>query len=496
MSRIAARLAIEDTNVHRSLSSETEQAVLSALKLANETDAVRYPGDSSERQPVHTFYGGAHLFKSDSIGKLGQLAVKSMESYAPDFAGFARTIRLPGSDKLPRSAKEVMRLENRIAKDPSLFRDRHVPAWLAYSVYHRVIKKLSSEPIEDYRIDFEDGFGYRSDIEEDHEAMRTAVETALAMDKKALPPFFGIRIKSFSEALKKRAIRTLDIYLTMLCEKTGGVLPENFVIALPKVMSAEQISALVQILAEFEHRLRLPETSLKFEFMIETPQIIIGSNGRSVLPAIVAAGGGRCVAAHFGPYDYSSALGIASSFQTLDHASCDFARHMMQVALAGTGVRISDGAVHLIPVGPHRSGDKPLTSKQREENREAVHAVWGSYFDLIRRSLAHGFFQSWDLHPGHLPIRYAAVYSFFLEGLEAASSRLRSFIDKGTQASLSGQMFDDAASGQGLLNYFQRALNSGAIGEDELKKAGITPDEIRLKSFSEILTRRRSGKRP
>jgi citrate lyase beta subunit len=490
MTRTAARLAIEDTNIHRSLSAETEQNVLSALKTANEMGLTTHPGDRSERQPVHTFYGGAHLFKSDTAHKLGQLALKSMESNAPNCAEFARTIGLPGSKKLPKSVKEIHLLEKKIAKDPAAFRGKNPSAWLAHSVYQRVLKKLSSEPVEDYRIDFEDGFGYRSDIEEDHEAMRTASETALGMERKTLPPFFGIRIKTFSEELKKRAIRTLDIYLTTLCEKTGGILPEHFVINLPKVISPEQVAALVQLLAELEQRLHLPERSLKFEFMVETPQILFGPDGPLKLPAIVAAGDGRCVAAHFGPYDYSAALGIASSCQSLDHPSCDFARHMMQVALAGTGVRVSDGAVHLIPVGPHRAGVKPLTSKQIMENREAVHAAWKKYFDLIRRSLNHGFFQSWDLHPSHLPIRYAAVYSFFLEGLEPAALRLRSFIEKGKQASLSGQMFDDAASGQGLLNYFHRALTCGAIDDNDLKEIGMTSEEIKIYSFSDILNNR------
>ena len=63
---------------------------------------------------------------------------------------------------------------------------------------------------------------------------------------------------------------------------------------------------------------------------------------------------------------------------------------------------------------------------------------------------------SWDLHPAQLPSRYAAVYAFYLSALDAATRRLRAFIDKAAQATLVGDVFDDAATGQGLLNFFVR----------------------------------------
>src|SRR5436853_5244573 len=102
-----------------------------------------------------------------------------------------------------------------------------------------------------------------------------------------------------------------------------------------------------------------------------------------------------------------------------------------------------------------------------------------------------GFYQGWDLHPAQLPTRFAAVYSFFLEGLEPASERLRNFVRKAAQATLVGDVFDDAATGQGLLNYFLRALNCGAITEDEaVTMSGLTLDELRSRSFVRILRNR------
>ena len=492
MSRIAAQLAIADTNLHRSLSSETEQQVLVSLKAANERFVQLYPGDSPGRQPVHTFYGGAHLFNSDTIPKLGKLALNAIHTNAANFAEFAQAVGLPGSKKLPASRKQAEVLRKKLEKEESLLESKNKHAWIANTVYHRVIEKLTHEPIEDYRVDFEDGFGYRIDVEEDHEAMRTAHETASAMEQNLLPPFFGIRIKSFSEESKKRAIRTLDIFLTTLFEKSGGRLPENFVVTLPKVVSSEQIKVLVRLLRAFEQLHRLPDGKLKLEFMIESPQVIIGSNGESPLTDIVTAGEGRCVSAHFGPYDYTTGLNISSRFQTLDHPACDFARHAMQIALAGTGVRLSDGANHQIPVGPHRAAGKVLSVRQMKENREAVHGVWKNYFAQVQRSLMQGFYQSWDLHPVHLPVRYAAVYNFYMEGLEAASLRLKSFIEKGNQASLSGQMFDDAASGQGLMKFFQCGIQCGALTEKEIYLTGFNAEDLLTGSFTAMIARKKN----
>ena len=106
----------------------------------------------------------------------------------------------------------------------------------------------------------------------------------------------------------------------------------------------------------------------------------------------------------------------------------------------------------------------------------------------------NGFYQGWDLHPAQLPSRYAAVYSFFLEGLGPASERLKNFVEKAAQATLVGDVFDDAATGQGLLNYFLRALNCGAMTEREaIEMSGLTVDELRTRSFVKILNGRKQA---
>jgi hypothetical protein len=102
----------------------------------------------------------------------------------------------------------------------------------------------------------------------------------------------------------------------------------------------------------------------------------------------------------------------------------------------------------------------------------------------------HGYYQGWDLHPAQLPVRYAAMYAFFLEGLADASRRLNNFIERAAQASLVGNTFDDAATGQGLLNFFLRGLACGALTEAEVLATGITLDELRSRSFAHIVANR------
>ena len=419
--------------------------------------AERYPGESGRRQPVHTVYGGAHLFKSDTTVKLGQLAVRSFNSFAPDAATFAKALDLPAS--------------------------------VAETVFARVAEKLSREAVEDFRIDFEDGYGTRTDDEEDGHTIVAANEVAKGMADGTLSPFIGVRIKTFSEELHTRAIRTLDLFLTTLAGATGGKLPENFVVTLPKIVVPDQVAALADIFDEIEPKLGLAAGSLKMEMMIETTQSIIASDGQIALPGLFAAARGRCTAAHFGTYDYTASCSITAAYQDMLHPACDFARNMMQVAFGGTGVWLSDGATNIMPIAPHRG--EPLSPEQVAENELTVHRAWKLHYDHCRHSLANAFYQGWDLHPAQLPTRYAAVFTFFLEGLDAASERLRNFVEKAAQATLVGDVFDDAATGQGLLNYFLRAINCGAVTEQEaLDLTSLTLDELRSGSFVKILKNR------
>ncbi len=405
------------------------------------------------RQPVHTVYGGAHLFRADTAAKLGRLAQNSFREYAPD----AETL----IDVLGISPK------------------------LAEAVYRRVIEKLSREPVEDLRIDFEDGYGTRSDAEEDADAVRAGREVAKALEAGLLPPFTGIRIKSLTPESHERAAATLDLFLTAMVRATAGRLPPGFAITLPKVSSVAEVAALAEMLDELEYTLKLPPMGLAVEIMIETPLAVLAADGRVALPSLVDAARGRLRGAHFGPYDYTAALGITAAEQRMGHPACDAARRIMQMSLASTGVWLSDGPSNVIPLAIHDGGD--LTILDEAENRAAIHRSWRIHYRECRASLSQGFYQGWDLHPAQLPTRYAAVYAFFFESLDAASARLANFVDQAARATTLGSVFDDAATGQGLLNFFARALDCGAISQAEAAEmTHLTADELRSGSFTTI----------
>ena len=419
--------------------------ITAALGAANREFLGRYPGESNSRQPVQVLYGGGHLFKADAARKLGEVALRSLSENAPDAASLAAALEL------------------------------ECDAVFAQKLYDRIVEKLRREPVEDFRLDYEDGYGNRLDAEEDGHAAQGAREVARGLAAGTLPPFIGIRIKPMNEDLRARATRTLDIFVTTLLAESGGRLPDNFVITIPKVQIAEQVTAVVKLLEILERKKGLAAGTLKIELMLETPQAIIDRHGRLPLPSLIDAAQDRCAAVHFGVYDYTASRNITAAYQGMSHAVCDFAREVMAVSLAGTGIFLSDGATNILPVG----------------SPETVRHAWLLAFRDTTHSLRMGIYEGWDLHPSQFIPRYAAVYAFFLSGLEAASNRLKAFIGKAALASLHGDVFDDAATGQGLLNFFLRGISCGAITEAEALATGLTLDEIRTRSFLKILMGRR-----
>ena len=258
----------------------------------------------------------------------------------------------------------------------------------------------------------------------------------------------------------------------------GGVEVRAFVTQVHDIVAPElvkfptlaQVEAMVVVGEALERAYGLPERAVRFEVQIETPQIVLGRDGRVPLAQLAAAGDGRVTSLHFGTYDYTAAIGISARHQSLEHPAADLAKDLMQLAVAGTGIRLSDGSTNILPVG------------------DGALDAWVLHARLVRRALERGIFQGWDLHPAQFPTRYAAVYAFFLEGLNQAGSRLSNFVESAAKATLVGEVFDDAATGQGLLNYFLRAINCGAIDEHEAtSRTGLSVEEIQTRSFLAIL---------
>ncbi|HEY2691108.1 MAG TPA: aldolase/citrate lyase family protein [Streptosporangiaceae bacterium] len=379
-----------------------------------------YPGPRAGRQPVHTVYLPAERFCPGLAAQWGRQALTSLETWAPEPAEFGRVMGLPGG--------------------------------LAADVRSRVLAKLAAEPIEDLRLDFEDGYhGADEDADARSAAACLAAEAAGATGLAnpvltgTVPPFSGLRCKSLERPTRQRAIRTLDLFLAELLAR--GPLPPGFVVTLPKVTSADQVTAMARLCARLEEAHGLPPGALLFEVQVETPQVILGADGTAVIARCVHAAGGRLTGLHYGTYDYSAALGIAAQQQSMEHPVADYARAVMQVAAAGTGVRLSDGSSNVLPEG----------------GRDEVTGAWGLHARLVRRSLERGFYQGWDMHPAQLASRYAATFGFFREGLPAAAARLRSYVER-----TPGRVLEEPATARALAGYLGRGLDCGAITEPEL----------------------------
>jgi citrate lyase beta subunit len=339
---------------------------------------------------VHVLYGGAHLFRQGMTRRAGEVALKALDEH-----GYP----LP----LPAGVEEALR------------------------------EKLRREPVEDFRIDFEDGYGVRSEADEDGHAREAAMIVVTALD---LPPRSGIRVKALSGATEARSRRTLEIFF----EGAVRRLPQDFVVTLPKITSPEEVSQLAEFLRPFP--------TVRIELMIETPQAM-----RSI-PQLVYACEGRCAGIHFGAYDYLSSVGMAAAGQSLRHPACDFARFTMQMHSADLGVPVADGVTNLIPAGETRH----------------VHAAWKAHADAVRHALHCGFYQGWDIHPAQLVSRFASVYSFFAEQAEPAGRRLKNFMERQQQATRVGVQFDDAATVAGLRNFFERAIGCGAMSKSRVEE--------------------------
>jgi citrate lyase beta subunit len=436
------------------------------------------------KNPVHVVYGGADRFTAETPNKFGKLALKSLENYAPNFVEFANAMWLKGCDTLPKYVEVITDLEFQLIDNNEKLRRENYTAWFAWTIYNRVIEKLKREPVEDFRIDFEDGYGIRSDEEEDSHCISASEQLAVSSQQLAeKTAFCGFRIKSFQAETYNRAVRTLELFLTNLLQKNNNVLPKNFVVTLPKITKIAEVEVLCELLTVFENQHKLPINSIKVEIMIETPESIL------IMKDLVEAAKGRCVSAHFGAYDYTASFGITAVHQHLRHDACNFARQMMQISLTPLNIRLSDSVTTEMPVPIHHGEN--LSMQQFKENKLAVHKAWRLHFNNVTNSQINGFYQSWDLHPAQLVARYAAVYSFFLESFESQSIRLKGFMDKSTKAAMSGNQFDDAASAQGLLNYFLCGINCGALTEKEvLESTTLALNEIKTGSFVKIMENR------
>jgi citrate lyase beta subunit len=393
------------------------------LKDADAALARDYPGARAGRQPVHTVYVSADQVEPQLLAVYANQAQMSVVEHGAEFLDV-----LGGNEDL----------------------------------VGRVLAKLEREPIEDLRIDFEDGYGARSDDEEDEAARAAATVLVQWIKGREAPPFQGIRFKSLEQPTRARGLRTLALFVEALA--SDGKLPNGFVVTLPKVTSVDQVEAMTVAAECVEKDLGLASGALRFELQVEAPQAVIGSDGTVLVARMVHASAGRCTGLHYGTYDYSADLGIAPAQQSLEHPAADHAKAVMQAAAAGTGVRLSDGSTNLLPLG----------------DADDVRAGWANHLRLVHRGLERGFYQGWDLHPAQLPTRYAANFDFFRSGLEPAVERLR-----GYRKAESTRIQDEPATVRALAAFLLRGLDCGALSDAEV----VTASGLNLNRLTEMAGR-------
>lgn len=374
-----------------------------------------YPGPGERAQPIHTAYVPADLVTADTPASWSATAVELLDRHRAELAD------LDG---------------RRVLSD--------------------VRERLRTDPIQDLRIDFEDGYGPRPDTEEDAAALAAGKILAGWASAGHGPRRFGIRTKGLGGLERRRALRTLELVL----DGAGGVL-DGFVVTVPKLRAAEQVSALVALCEGLERGSGLDAGALRFELQIESPQAIVGPDGSAPVARMISLADGRCDALHFGTYDYTADCGVAAPYQALDHPAADHAKAVMQVAAAQTGVWVCDGSTQIVP-----ESDPPAAL--REHHR------------LVTRSLRRGYYQGWDMHPGHLITRWAATYDFFRSAVAVAVPRLAAYLgDRGAAAG--ADVMDEPATAQALASTVLRALQCGAYTGEQLRAdaAGLDLEVVR-----------------
>ncbi|MGB6246805.1 MULTISPECIES: DUF6986 family protein [Gordonia] len=420
----------------RHLDDSFLEAVDASLAPADEALARRYPGDDGRRQPIHTVYVPADRYTPELPQQWGAAAVDA----AQQAGGLDQVAALVGLGSSPDSAPEKLA--------------------------ELVAAKLTAEPIEDLRLDFEDGYGNRGDEVEDADVATVTAAVNKAAEAGLLPPFIGTRFKCFEAPVRRRGLRTLDGFIGGLM--AAGSLPEGLTLTLPKVTSVDQVEAMVTVARALEQAHGLPERRIGFEVQVETPQSILGADGTAPVAQFIHAGDGRVTSLHYGTYDYSASLGIAAAYQSMEHPAADHAKNVMQLAVAGTGVHLSDGSTNILPIG----------------DADNVAAAWKLHARLVRRHLERGIYQGWDLHPAQLVTRFLATYAFYRDGFAPAATRLRNYMHR-----IDSAILDEPATARALAGFINRGAVCGALPAADVEAATDLPmDTVRQVALGRITT--------
>ncbi len=386
---------------------------------------------------LHVLYAGADRFVPDLVPKMGRIAREAFETHL-------------------RTDEDLLRVVGEGAAGVDLGELRA-----------RVRARLEARPLDDFRIDFEDGYGVRPDAEEDGHAQ--AAGRALAAGQRAgtLPPRMGLRIAPLEDATRARALRTLGLVLEGMREQ-GVTRPLR--VTLPKVTSRDAVAELCDALEAHERALSLAPGSLSIELMLEQPAAFLDARGTVPIRGLLEAGRGRVRSCHLGSYDLTAALDVPGWAQSTSHPACGTARMLAKLALAGTGMPLYDGPTTRLPLALSRGA---ATEAERARDHEAIVGAMAEHAASVRRALSEGLHAGWDLHPAQIPARLCAVFAAYLGARATMTARLARFLEQRGRATATGTAFDDAATGRALVSFFDRGHAAGALDGRDLVAAGI-----------------------
>ncbi len=365
---------------------------------------------SKSPRPFHVLYGGAQRFKAGTFAKMRGMALDFLLRH--ENAGF------------------LFETDSEVAK-PTLARAR---------------KKLSQQAIEDFRVDFEDGFGAIDAQTTKQEATRVGAVLAAECSARLVSPWIGLRIPPID--VNDVTLVVLDAFFAAYDSEWPRDHHGRFAVTHPKVTSAQQLRLLAEALTAIESKRGWPAATLAIEAMYEVPTDTSEWN---------AACDGRLRSIHFGAYDYLSALGVPPEDQCLVHPLATRAQCHLVERFHSTNISISDGATLAMPLGSAREiADAAATQRMQ-----------------IRNALTLGIQQGWDLHPHQVTVRACVWIEFFLKGEHKNAQRLQAFLQESGRVSRVGSQFDDSASARALVRFFERGHAFGAWSDDDLAALGF-----------------------
>ncbi len=465
--------------MHTTLDDSLVQGLISRVqKAARRSDRSR-AGRPTARLPVQSLRVAPEHVHPDSAQRAGRAARRLLESHAPDAVVLARSLQLQGWDHLPREGRKVDSLLTRLEQDAEAVRRDDPDAWLAHEVYVRVVRKLTHTPVEELCLDFHEAYGVRPDDEEDATAGAAARAVAVGFERETLPPFVAVRIKPLEGPTAARALRTLDLFVSTLVDRAGGV-PELSVV-LPEASNTEQVRGLVKALAGLEQKNSLRKGCLKLVLGVDHPGTLVDGSGRVQVRALCEVSAGRCTRVDHDPVACSGATGRRSG-SPRDAVE----RALLATALEGANVMLASSGTDLDAMPPHAGVG--LSPADHDTNHRAVRAGWLANFRVVTESLADGVLGGVDRHVGQLPARYAAWVVHSLSTLDEQLSALKLWV-------IDGRTVADGPErlwrGQARLDTVLRGLDCGALLASELRKAGLDDQDLAERSSRSLLDRRR-----